>query len=93
MNGHADRISSLKWNNHILASGSRKGDLFLHDVRIAEHLITRLEGHHSQEVCGMAWSPESNSHILATGANDNLIHIWDDRNLASPVYTFTGHQG
>ena len=91
MRGHTERISSLKWNDHILASGSRQGDLFLHDVRIAQHLIAKLEGH-SQEVCGMAWSPESNSHTLATGANDNLIHIWDDRNLASAVHTFSDHQ-
>ena len=63
MKSHADRITSLKWNNHILASGSRRGDLFLHDVRIAEHVIAKLEGH-SQELCGMAWSPESSCHTL-----------------------------
>ena len=51
MTGHADRISTMKWNNHVLATGSRRGDLFLHDVRIAEHHISTLEGH-SQEVCG-----------------------------------------
>lgn len=90
MRGHTDRISSLKWNNHILASGSRLGHLYLHDVRIAEHKIATLEGH-SQEICGMAWSPESNCHILATGANDNLIHIWDDRNVSAPVHTFSDH--
>ena len=45
MRGHSDRISSLKWNNHVLASGSRTGSLFLHDVRIAEHHIATLEGH------------------------------------------------
>lgn len=91
MRGHTDRISSLKWNNHVLASGSRLGHLHLHDVRIAEHKIATLEGH-SQEICGMAWSPESNCHILATGANDNLIHIWDDRNVSAPVHTFSDHQ-
>ena len=26
MQGHADRVSTLKWNNHILASGSRRGN-------------------------------------------------------------------
>ena len=91
MRGHGDRISTLKWNNHILASGSRRGDLFLHDVRIAEHHIATLEGH-SQEICGMAWSPESSCHFLATGANDNLIHVWDDRNTSAPVHTFSDHQ-
>jgi len=91
MPGHADRISTMKWNNHVLATGSRRGDLFLHDVRIAEHHIATLEGH-SQEVCGMAWSPETNTHFLATGANDNLVHIWDDRNVSSPIHTFSDHQ-
>jgi len=91
MPGHADRISTMKWNNHILATGSRRGDLFLHDVRIAEHHIATLEGH-SQEVCGMAWSPETNTHFLATGANDNLVHIWDDRNVSAPIHTFSDHQ-
>jgi len=91
MPGHADRISTMKWNNHVLATGSRRGDLFLHDVRIAEHHIATLEGH-SQEVCGMAWSPETNTHFLATGANDNLVLIWDDRNVSAPIHTFSDHQ-
>jgi len=91
MTGHADRISTMKWNNHVLATGSRRGDLFLHDVRIAEHHISTLEGH-SQEVCGMAWSPETNTHFLATGANDNLVHVWDDRNVSAPIHTFSDHQ-
>jgi len=91
MRGHSDRISTLKWNNHILASGSRTGDLYLHDVRIADHLIANLEGH-TQEICGMAWSPESNCHTLATGANDNLVKIWDDRNTSTPVHSFNDHQ-
>jgi cell division cycle protein 20 (cofactor of APC complex) len=91
MRGHADRISTLGWNAHVLASGSRRGDLFLHDVRIADHHVATLEGH-SQEVCGMAWSPESNCHTLATGANDNIVLIWDDRNTAAPIFTFNDHQ-
>ena len=40
----------------------------------------------------MAWSPETNTHFLATGANDNLVHIWDDRNVSAPIHTFSDHQ-
>ena len=40
----------------------------------------------------MAWSPESNCHTLATGANDNLVKIWDDRNTSTPVHSFNDHQ-
>lgn len=29
---------------------------------------------HEQEVCGLKWSP--NGQQLASGGNDNLLHIW-----------------
>ena len=29
---------------------------------------------HSQEVCGLSWSPSG--QYLASGANDNKVHIW-----------------
>ena len=91
LHGHADRIATMKWNNHILANGSRSGGLFLHDVRLPEPLVSTLESH-VQEICGMAWAPETNTHILATGANDNLVLIWDDRNTSAPVHSFSDHQ-
>ena len=56
--------------------------------------FTQFQFCHStlQEVCGMAWSPESSCHILASGANDNTVHIWDDRNTSAPIHAFTDHQ-
>ena len=89
MGGHVDRISTLDWNNHILASGSRSGHVFLHDVRIADHHIATLASH-TQEVCGMSWSPDQK--FLATGGNDNLVLIWDQRNTNDPLYAFNAHQ-
>ena len=32
------------------------------------------------------------SHTLATGANDNLVLVWDDRNTNAPISTFNDHQ-
>jgi cell division cycle protein 20 (cofactor of APC complex) len=43
------------------------------DVRIAQHCISSLEGH-SQEVCGLKWSPDGK--LLASGGNDNVVNIW-----------------
>ena len=40
---------SLSWNQHILASGCREGVVVLHDVRVAQHQVARMEGH-QQEV-------------------------------------------
>jgi len=37
--------------------------------------VATLTGH-TQEVCGLKWSPEG--HQLASGGNENLLCIWDD---------------
>ena len=42
-------MGCLSWNQHILASGCREGVVVLHDVRVAQHQVARMEGH-QQEV-------------------------------------------
>ncbi|VDP34587.1 unnamed protein product, partial [Soboliphyme baturini] len=94
MVGHQARVGSLAWNEHILCSGCRDGTINQHDVRIADHLQSVLRGH-TQEVCGLRWSPDG--RYLASGGNDNLLNIWS-KDLTGytadpqPVYTFTEHQ-
>lgn len=55
-------------------SGSRSGEIRNHDVRIAQHHVSSFS-HHSQEVCGLQWSPTG--RYLASGANSNDVVIWD----------------
>lgn len=90
MTSHTDRISTLDWNQHILASGSRDGAVHLHDVRVPNHHVGTLSGH-TQEVCGMKWSPDQ-GRLLATGSNDNQVLLWDGRNTSTPVHTLNAHQ-
>uniref|UniRef100_A0AAQ5Y8L9 CDC20/Fizzy WD40 domain-containing protein n=1 Tax=Amphiprion ocellaris TaxID=80972 RepID=A0AAQ5Y8L9_AMPOC len=73
MASHTARVGSLSWNDHILSSGSRSGHIHHHDVRMADHHIFTLTGH-SQEVCGLKWSPDG--RYLASGGNDNLVCVW-----------------
>lgn len=68
------RVSALSWNRHLLSTGSRNGAVLTHDVRVARHLSTAHQTSGSFEVCGLAWSPDGQQ--LASGANDNLVHIW-----------------
>ena len=75
-------------------SGSRTGMIHHHDVRVADHLVGRLAGH-TQEVCGLKWSPDG--RYLASGGNDNMLNIWpvvtgQHFSETSPIYTFTQHQ-
>jgi cell division cycle protein 20 (cofactor of APC complex) len=85
MKGHAARVGSLAWNQHILSSGSKDASIFHHDVRMPAHHVATLVGH-TQEVCGLKWSPDGTQ--LASGGNDNLCAIWDV-SRSTPKYTFT----
>ena len=78
----------------LFPSGSRSGFIHHHDVRVADHHVGRLAGH-SQEVCGLRWSPDGRH--LASGGNDNLLNIWSSdignfHTENTAVYTFTQHQ-
>lgn len=89
MFGHDTRVGVMGWNKHILSTGSRSGLVFNHDVRVQDHKIAELVSH-TGEVCGLEW--RSDGAQLATGANDNLVSIWDARSLAAPKFTKTNHR-
>jgi len=94
MPGHDSRVASLAWNQYILSSGARAGDIVHHDVRVASHVVARVQGH-SQEVCGLAWSPDGRT--LASGGNDNLLNLWSAEggecySGGTPRHVLTQHQ-
>jgi len=80
MEGHRARVSSLSWNGPMLSSGGRDSMILHHDLREQRHRVGTLRGH-TQEVCGLKWS--ANGNILASGGNDNLLNIWDDRYISA----------
>lgn len=96
MASHTARVASLSWNDHILSSGSRSGHIHHHDVRISQHHRFTLTGH-SQEVCGLTWSPDG--RYLASGGNDNLVCVWprvSDGSIGNETQTvrcWSEHQG
>ena len=89
LDGHSSRIGALAWNSHILTSGSRDTTIINHDVRIQNHKITTFR-HHTQEVCGLSWSPDG--QYLASGANDNTLCIYDATSSGHAKHVLTDHQ-
>ena len=49
-------------------------------VRVREHITSRITSH-TEEVCGLKWSPSGRQ--LASGGNDNLLYVWDAAALSS----------
>lgn len=50
---------------------------------------------HSQEVCGLKWSPDGK--YLASGGNDNMLNIWpvvsgQNHSQTQPLYSMNQHQ-
>lgn len=88
MSGHNSRVGVMSWSKATLSTGSRSGDIFNHDVRIAEHKTAELLSHTS-EVCGLEW--RSDGAQLASGGNDNMVNIWDARSMETPKYSKTNH--
>ncbi|KAI3407118.2 slp1 [Candida oxycetoniae] len=86
---HLTRITSQAWSQHTLTSGSRIGNLYHSDVRIASHLVSKAEGCHSSEISGIEYRPDLKQFV--TGGNDNLVNIWDVRNN-SPLFSKRNHK-
>uniref|UniRef100_A0A6M2DIJ8 Putative anaphase promoting complex cdc20 cdh1 and ama1 subunit n=1 Tax=Xenopsylla cheopis TaxID=163159 RepID=A0A6M2DIJ8_XENCH len=94
MSGHIGRVGSLSWNNYVISSGSRTGNIIHSDVRQREHLISNIEAH-TQEVCGLKWSPDG--RYLASGGNDNILNVWSAvrgqcYGEETPLHVFNSHQ-
>jgi hypothetical protein len=87
MRGHRSRVSSLSWNGPLVSSGSRDASIHHYDVR-APQQAAELHGH-TQEVCGLKWSPQGTQ--LASGGNDNILNIWEARRNQSR-FTIARHQ-
>ena len=70
-----DRIDCISWNSpNIFSTGSRDTSILTYDVRTKGGPISKYLGH-SDEVCGLKWSPCGN--VLASGGNDNKVFLWN----------------
>jgi WD40 repeat protein len=85
LRGHMNRVSSLSFSS-LLYSGSKDTLIHGYDIKAANPIVMRLEGHRG-EVCGLKQSPSG----LASGSNDNLAMVWDI-NMGRVRHTLAGHK-
>jgi len=95
MKGLDSRVASLSWNQWVVSGGARSGAIQHSDVRVAQHQVGLMTAAHSQEVCGMAWSPDGRT--LASGGNDNILNLWNSVagecfGGSSPQFSLGQHQ-
>ncbi|XP_043696345.1 cell division cycle 20.1, cofactor of APC complex-like [Telopea speciosissima] len=88
--GHRARVGALDWNNYILTTGAMDSRIINNDVRMRSQIVETYRGH-TREVCGLKWS--ASGQQLASGANDNLLHIWDKAMASSTrwLHRFEDH--
>ncbi|KAJ3451621.1 cell division cycle 20 cdc20 fizzy -related [Anaeramoeba flamelloides] len=85
-NSHNQRVSVLSWGNgNFFTSGSRDSMIINHDLR-AQNESQQVLKMHKQEITGLEWSNDSLK--LASGGNDNMLHVWSRENFSRPVASF-----
>jgi len=104
MGGHTQRATAVAWAGATLATAGRDAAVYIRDVRVPADYHAHLRGH-SNEVCGLRWSPDWS--MLATGANDNMLLVWSSAYMRSrssalspdargpppgPLWRFTPHR-
>eukprot|EP00933_Yihiella_yeosuensis_P030531 TRINITY_DN24166_c0_g1_i1.p1 TRINITY_DN24166_c0_g1~~TRINITY_DN24166_c0_g1_i1.p1 ORF type:complete len:634 (+),score=99.35 TRINITY_DN24166_c0_g1_i1:67-1968(+) len=105
--GHDAPITEFIWADDVIASGDRGGTVRVFDARRAEH-IAALRGHKGHITAMMALPQICNSEdqsssgssqqitsptsLIATGAQDGHIRIWDLRQRLN-TFTLSAHPG
>lgn len=89
------RVASQAWNQHILSSGSRSGNIHHSDVRVAQYVVNSLKDSHLAEICGIEYKQDG--YQFCSGGNDNLVCVWDARqthtgSISTPAFSKLSHK-
>jgi cell division cycle 20-like protein 1 (cofactor of APC complex) len=78
----------MTWKDTCLATGGQDHVIIQRDMR-TPRLIAQQWTSHTGEVCGLRWNKTYMQ--LASGANDNLVYIWDCRRV-NALWRFSEHK-
>jgi len=86
------RFACASWNPSfpgLLSLGSHNWDILNVDLRSCSSVAWSYRGH-TQEVTGLCWSPDGKK--LASGGNDNAVHVWDMNRQDAPLHRWKEHK-
>lgn len=92
--GHTSVVEDVDWHKFSPTLFGSVGDdarLLLWDSRNPNKFSHQVENAHSSDINCLAFSPFG-EHFVATGGLDNVVCLWDIRNLSQKIHTFEGHQ-
>ena len=75
---HNERVGAISLFGSLLLTGSKDRKIYLRDIRQKLAVVQKFETH-SQEVCGLKWSPEGN--YFASGGNDNKLCVFSPKTI------------
>lgn len=92
--GHGDNVvEDVDWHKHYAHLFGSVGDdsrLSLWDTRKDGWSHEAIENAHDGDVNCLSFNP-FNEYLLATGGSDNVVNLWDLRNMKEKLHTFESH--
>lgn len=86
--GHTARVGTVAWSGDVISSGSKDQFINQKDIRTAPFVLEKQLCGHTQEICGLKWSPDN--QLLASGGNDNRLYVWS-KHSTTPMQTYKEH--
>jgi cell division cycle 20-like protein 1 (cofactor of APC complex) len=71
-------VGAISLFGPLLLTGSKDKKIFLRDIRQKMSIVKTFESH-SQEICGLKWSPRG--FYFASGGNDNKLCVFSPKTL------------
>jgi hypothetical protein len=98
LSGHTEAVEALSWSNFhekVIASCGDDKRLLLWDLKQGTAPVQHVASAHKAAIHSVAFSPAV-QHLIATGAKDGTVNIWDSRKLQTPVaapsHSMRGHK-
>ena len=74
---HNERVGALSLIDNYFITGSRDRRILFYDLRACNQGPVKIYQSHTQEVCGLKWSP--NKEYFASGGNDNKLFVYSPK--------------